>query len=113
MERSFEAFDARLDLIPEVPGVYLMKDTEGTVIYVGKAINLPRRLHSYFQPNPQGSAKVLAMISHIEDYSYVVCSNELEALVLENNFIKQYKPKYNILLRDDCLLYTSPSPRDS
>ena len=101
MERLFEAFDARLDLIPEVPGVYLMKDAEGTVIYVGKAINLPRRLHSYFQPNPQGSAKVLAMISHIEDFSYVVCSNELEALVLENNFIKQYKPRYNILLRDD------------
>lgn len=99
-ERS-SRFDVRLDLIPEKPGVYLMKDAQDEVIYVGKAINLPRRLRSYFAPNPQGNRKVLSMISHIEDFSYVICSNELEALILENNLIKQYQPRYNILLRDD------------
>lgn len=93
--------DVRLDLIPEEPGVYLMKDEAGQVIYVGKAINLPRRLRSYFTENPQGNAKVLAMISHIRDFDYVLCANELEALILENNLIKHYEPRYNILLRDD------------
>ncbi|MDD7401960.1 MAG: excinuclease ABC subunit UvrC [Clostridiales bacterium] len=93
--------DVRLDLIPEEPGVYLMKDEAGQVIYVGKAINLPRRLRSYFTENPQGNAKVLAMISHIRDFDYVLCANELEALILENNLIKHYEPHYNILLRDD------------
>lgn len=101
MGTASPSFDARLDLIPQEPGVYLMKDASGSVIYVGKAVNLPRRLRSYFNPNPKGTPKVLAMISHIADFAYVVCENELEALILENNFIKQYKPKYNILLRDD------------
>lgn len=94
-------FDVRLDLIPEEPGVYLMKDEAGQVIYVGKAVNLPRRLRSYFTENPQGNAKVLAMISHIRDFDFVLCANELEALILENNLIKHYEPRYNILLRDD------------
>lgn len=93
--------DVRLDLIPEEPGVYLMKDEAGQVIYVGKAVNLPRRLRSYFTDKPQGNAKVLAMISHIRDFDYVLCANELEALILENNLIKHYEPRYNILLRDD------------
>ena len=95
------AFDAKLDLIPQEPGVYLMKDASGSIIYVGKANNLPQRLRSYFSSRPQGNAKVLAMISHIADFDYLVCANELEALILENNLIKQYQPRYNILLRDD------------
>jgi excinuclease ABC subunit C len=94
-------FDARLDLVPQNPGVYLMKDAAGSVIYVGKAINLRNRLRSYFTANPQGTAKVLAMISHIADFATIVCSNELEALVLESTLIKKYQPHYNILLRDD------------
>lgn len=94
-------FDARLDLVPMNPGVYLMKDTTGSVIYVGKAIHLKNRLRSYFTANPKGNAKVLAMISHIADFSFLVCDNELEALILECNLIKQYRPHYNILLRDD------------
>jgi len=94
-------FDARLDLVPLDPGVYLMKDAAGSIIYVGKAVQLRNRLRSYFSPNPQGNAKVLAMISHIADFSYVVCENELEALILESNLIKQHQPRYNILLRDD------------
>lgn len=94
-------FDARLDLVPMNPGVYLMKDASGSVIYVGKAIRLKNRLRSYFTENPKGNAKVLAMISHITDFSTIVCDSELEALILECNMIKEYRPRYNILLRDD------------
>lgn len=94
-------FDARLDLVPEEPGVYLMKDQSGSVIYVGKANNLRQRLASYFTGHPEGDAKVLAMISHIADFEYLICQNELESLILEANLIKQFKPRYNILLRDD------------
>lgn len=101
MSDSRRAFDARLDLIPQEPGVYLMKDASGSIIYVGKANCLPQRLRSYFCPHPQGTAKVLAMISHIADFEVVVCANELEALILENNLIKLHQPRYNILLRDD------------
>lgn len=78
-----------------------MKDASGSVIYVGKAKNLRNRLRSYFSPNPTGTEKVLAMISHIADFEYVVVNSELEALLLEANFIKRYMPHYNILLRDD------------
>lgn len=93
--------DARLDLVPTNPGVYLMKDASGSIIYVGKAVNLRNRLRSYFTANPQGNAKVLAMISHIADFSFIVTSSELEALLLEATLIKQHQPHYNILLRDD------------
>jgi len=93
--------DARLDLVPTNPGVYLMKDASGSIIYVGKAVNLRNRLRSYFTANPQGNAKVLAMISHIADFSFIVTSSELEALLLEATLIKKHQPHYNILLRDD------------
>lgn len=93
--------DARLDLVPQSPGVYLMKDTAGSVIYVGKALNLRSRLRSYFNANPQGSPKVLAMIARIADFSTIICTNELEALILESTLIKKHQPHYNILLRDD------------
>ena len=95
------SFDARLDLVPQSPGVYLMKDERGDVIYVGKAIDLRQRLSSYFNGGQQESPKVRAMISHIRDFSYLLCENELEALVLESNLIKRYQPFYNILLKDD------------
>lgn len=94
-------FAPRLDLVPESPGVYLMKNTEGSVIYVGKAINLRNRLRSYFGPHPKGTRKVLAMIDQIADFQFVLCQNELEALVLESSLIKQYQPFYNVLLKDD------------
>ncbi len=96
-----ENFEARLDLVPQSPGVYLMKDASGSVIYVGKAVNLRRRLRSYFGPTPQGNEKVMAMISHIRDFSYLLCQNELESFILESNLIKRYQPFYNILLKDD------------
>ncbi len=78
-----------------------MKDASGSIIYVGKAINLRNRLRSYFTANPLGNAKVLAMISHIADFSTILVSSELEALMLESTLIKQHQPHYNILLRDD------------
>lgn len=78
-----------------------MKDASDSVIYVGKAKNLRNRLRSYFGKHPQGNAKVMAMISHVADFEYVVVSSELEALLLECNLIKRYQPHYNILLRDD------------
>ncbi|MDD2393325.1 MAG: excinuclease ABC subunit UvrC [Eubacteriales bacterium] len=101
MPETDHKFDARLDLVPESPGVYLMKDASGSVIYVGKAVSLRSRLRSYFTHNPKGMPKVLAMISNIADFEYLVCSNETEALLLECNLIKQNRPKYNILLMDD------------
>ncbi len=94
-------FDARLDLVPENPGVYLMKDHQDKILYVGKAVNLRNRLRSYFGPNPKGAAKVQELILRIRDFSWLVCQNELEALVLESNLIKRYQPFYNILLKDD------------
>jgi excinuclease ABC subunit C len=99
MNAKTHRFD--LDMVPKAPGVYLMKDSEGSVIYVGKAINLRNRLRNYFAANPTGNNKVLAMISHIDHFDYLLCENETEALILECNLIKQYQPHYNILLRDD------------
>ncbi|MGI6546367.1 MAG: excinuclease ABC subunit UvrC [Fastidiosipilaceae bacterium] len=96
-----KTFEARLDLVPTSPGVYLMKNASGSVIYVGKAINLRSRLRSYFGANPAGNQKVMAMIAQIHDFSYLVVNNELEALILESNLIKRYQPFYNILLKDD------------
>ncbi|MDW7659104.1 MAG: GIY-YIG nuclease family protein, partial [Bacillota bacterium] len=94
-------FDNRLELVPQNPGVYLMKDVTGSVIYVGKAVSLSQRLRSYFTAKPQGNAKVLAMIARIADFETIICANELEALVLESTLIKKHQPQYNILLRDD------------
>ena len=101
MSSETAVFDARIDLVPTSPGVYLMKDASGSVIYVGKAKKLRNRLRSYFCKKPAGNDKVLAMISHIADFEYIVVANELESLLLESNMIKRYQPHYNILLRDD------------
>ena len=84
--------------LPENPGCYLMKNAEGTVIYVGKAKNLKRRVKSYFLPNR--NAKTAALVEKIVNIEYVITGNEYEALVLENNLIKKYNPHYNILLKD-------------
>ena len=84
--------------LPENPGCYLMKNAEGTVIYVGKAKNLKRRVNSYFLPNR--NAKTAALLEKIVNIEYVITGNEYEALVLENNLIKKYNPHYNILLKD-------------
>lgn len=93
--------DVRLDLIPAEPGVYLMKDSTGSVIYVGKAKQLRNRLSSYFSGTPDGNAKVAALIEKIASFNYIVTGNELEAFLLEATLIKEYKPHYNVMLRDD------------
>lgn len=94
-------FDARLDIVPDKPGVYLMKDASGTVIYVGKAKILRNRLRSYFGGGKISHPKVAAMVAHVADFEYTVVGTEAEALLLEANLIKRYMPQYNILLRDD------------
>lgn len=96
-----EVFNARLDLVPENPGVYLMKDAEGSIIYVGKAINLKSRLRSYFQASEKPSYRIALMVQKIKDFDFILCANELEALVLESGLIKRYQPFYNVLLKDD------------
>ena len=89
-----------LKTIPTDPGVYRYYDEKGEIIYVGKAKNLKRRVSSYFNKQQQ-SGKVRVLVSRIADIKFTVVNNEMEALLLENNFIKQYKPRYNILLKDD------------
>lgn len=90
-----------LDRLPNNPGVYLMEDKNENIIYVGKAKNLRKRVRQYFQSSKNKNPKVKAMVSHIYKFEYIIVDNEIEALILESNLIKKYKPKYNILLRDD------------
>lgn len=91
----------KLSYVPPKPGVYLFEDAKGNVLYVGKAKNLKNRLRSYFHRALGLDARKHSMMRSVKDFSYVVTSNELEALVLEANLIKQHKPKFNIILRDD------------
>lgn len=96
-------FDIKENLkkLPDKPGVYLHKDKMGKVIYVGKAVSLKNRVRQYFQSSKRQDAKVRAMVSHIEEFEYITTDTEMEALILENNLIKKYMPRYNVLLRDD------------
>src|SRR3989344_9602262 len=88
--------------LPKKPGVYTFKGAKGLVLYVGKAVNLRNRVSSYFKKDAGlGSVRIQNMISQIADLDYVITDNELESLVLENNFIKEMRPKYNVMLRDD------------
>ena len=91
----------KLENLPTSPGVYLMKNDQGEIIYVGKAINLRNRVRSYFRELKPDQAKTKALVKHIADLEYIIADNELEALVLECNLIKKYRPKYNINLKDD------------
>ena len=90
----------KLKLLPDLPGVYIMLDKDGVVIYVGKARVLKNRVRQYFHESAKPS-KVAAMVENIADFSYIITNTEIDALALENNLIKKYKPKYNILLKDD------------
>src|SRR5579863_6087076 len=87
--------------LPLLPGVYLYKDAHGEVIYVGKAKNLRARVRSYFSDERLADAKTGTLISDARDIEYILVDNEKEALALENNLIKQWKPRFNVLLRDD------------
>ncbi len=90
----------KLKLLPDDPGVYIMLDSDKNVIYVGKARNLKNRVRQYFHASVK-TEKVMAMVSNIADFYYIITKSEIDALALENNLIKKYKPKYNILLKDD------------
>ena len=87
--------------LPLTPGVYLMKNKKGEIIYVGKAKALKNRVSSYFGSQNNHTAKVRKMVENVEDSDYIMCDSEFEALVLECSLIKQHSPKYNILLKDD------------
>src|SRR5471032_3571223 len=89
----------KVDHIPFAPGVYLYKDAGGRVIYVGKAKSLRNRVRSYFLEDNLADIKTGTLISEARDIDYILVDNEKEALALENNLIKQYKPRFNILLR--------------
>lgn len=100
MERM-ERLQEKARQLTDKPGVYLMKDNMGEVIYVGKAKRLKNRVSSYFRKNSSHNEKVRKMVSNVQDFDFIVTDSEFEALVLECSLIKQYDPKYNILLKDD------------
>ncbi len=86
--------------LPLTPGVYIMKDKSGKIIYIGKAKALKNRVTQYFGSNSNHTSKVIRMVSNVEDFEYILCDTEYEALLLESSLIKQHLPKYNILLKD-------------
>ena len=94
-------FKAQLKILPDKPGVYLMKNLLGEVIYVGKAKILKNRVRQYFQSSKNHSEKVKRMVENIAEFEYIITDSEMEALILECNLIKKYSPRYNILLKDD------------
>jgi len=92
----------KLKELPTSPGVYIMRDKAGTVVYVGKATNLKNRVRSYFHAGTK-TEKTMALVEKVEDFDYIICNSEIDALMLENTLIKKHKPHYNILLKDDKL----------
>ena len=98
-----EKFNIQEELkkLPDKPGVYIMHDKDDTIIYVGKAIILKNRVRSYFRESANHSPKIAKMVSLVDRFEYIVTDSELEALVLENNLIKEHRPKYNTMLKDD------------
>mgnify|MGYP001107231813 CR=1 FL=1 len=96
-----EHLQEKLDALPTKPGVYLMKDANGAILYVGKAVNLRARVRSYFHASAGHSPKVRRLVANIADLDFIVTASELEALILESNLIKRHKPKYNVRLKDD------------
>ncbi len=101
MSTPSEHIQGVLDTLPTKPGCYIMKDANGTIIYVGKAINLRNRVRSYFHSAAELDAKTSRLVSHIADIEWIVVGSELEALILEMNLIKKHRPRYNIRLKDD------------
>ncbi|MDE7306020.1 MAG: GIY-YIG nuclease family protein [Clostridia bacterium] len=95
-----DVINEKLKLLPENPGVYIMLDKYGNIIYVGKARVLKNRVRQYFHNSPKPE-KVIKMVENVADFNYIITETEIDALALENNLIKKYKPKYNILLKDD------------
>ena len=106
--------ESKVQLLPESPGVYLLKDHKGTIIYIGKAKSLRNRVRSYFQRSDERDVKTRTLINKIADVDYLVTESEKEALILENNLIKKHKPRYNVKIKDDknypCLRLTIEEP---
>jgi len=98
---DLETIRKRLKAVPDSPGVYLLRDTGGQVIYVGKALRLRDRLRSYFTPGYAQNARIAELLRKVFDFEVVRTANEVEALVLECNLIKHYRPRFNIRLKDD------------
>ena len=94
-------FQEELKKLPQSPGVYIMHDHKDSIIYVGKAISLRNRVRSYFRESTNKSSKIEKMVTQIARFEYIITDSELEALVLENNLIKEHSPKYNTMLKDD------------
>ncbi len=101
MEQKVFNIQEELKKLPDKPGVYIMHDKNDSIIYVGKAIILKNRVRSYFRESANHSPKIAKMVSLVERFEYIVTDSELEALVLENNLIKEHRPKYNTMLKDD------------
>ena len=94
-------FEEELKKLPDCPGVYIMHDDTDTIIYIGKAVSLRKRVRQYFQPSHDEGIKKKQMVENIDHFEYMITDSELEALVLECNLIKEHTPKYNTMLRDD------------
>lgn len=94
-------FLQNLKTLPQKPGAYLFKNDKGEVLYVGKAKNLKTRVKSYFVKNHNHDPRILLMLEEAADLAYIIVSSETESLILENNLIKQYRPRFNVRLRDD------------
>src|SRR5690606_19629437 len=91
----------KIKLLPTNPGVYQFRDDSGKIIYIGKAKNLKNRVRSYFLKNSGHTGRTKVLVKRIVDFTFIVVESELDALLLENNLIKQYQPRYNVLLKDD------------
>mgnify|MGYP002401375721 CR=1 FL=1 len=91
----------KLALLPDEPGVYLFKDEKGNILYIGKAVSLRQRVRSYFHASADHSAKVRALVEKVRDLEFIITDNEVEALILESNLIKEHQPWYNIRIKDD------------
>ena len=93
--------EEKLKHLPAKPGVYLYRDGAGKILYVGKAVSLKSRVRSYFQPGAQLPPKTRVLVDRVADLDYIVTDSEVEALILEQNLIKEHRPRYNVLLKDD------------
>src|SRR5215213_4115351 len=93
--------EEKIKSLPTNSGVYIHKNADGKIIYIGKAKNLKNRVRSYFQSSKNHDFKTKELVKRIADFEFIVVDSEVEALVLESNLIKKHKPKYNILLKDD------------
>ena len=100
----------KLQLLPDKPGVYLMKDVNSKIIYVGKAVILKNRVRQYFQSSRNHSTKVQSMVAKIDDFEYIITGSEIEALILQCNLIKKHHPKYNVELYNNKHIHTSKLP---